>query len=105
MELVADKDALQPHDVTEKFGVTLVSGDEPEDIKKLEHQVLGTLKLSGTVWKVAADDSADEPTIWLWSDEMPEVAYMSPCEASLLIAALELAVHETTGTTGGVRGR
>lgn len=98
MELVADKDNFEPHDITEKFGVTLVSGDSSEDIKKLELQVLATLKLSGTVWKVAADDSADEPTIWLWNDDMGEVAYISPCEAKLLIAALKLAVHETTGT-------
>lgn len=97
MELVGDKDRVEPHTVTEVFGVTIVSGDSPEDIRKLEHQVVATLKLSGTVIKVAVDDSAEEPTIWIWTDEMAEVVYMSPCEAKLLISSLQLAVHESTG--------
>lgn len=96
MELVA-KDQLEPHTITEMFGVTLVSGDSPDDIKTLEHQVVATVKLSGTVIKVAVDDKAEEPTIWIWTDDMSEVAYMSPCEAKLLISSLQLAVHESTG--------
>lgn len=97
MELVSDSDDLDTHTVTEKFGVTLVSGDSSEDIKKLEHQAVATLKLSGTAWKIAVDDTNIEPTIWVWNDDMGEVSYMSPCEARLMISALELAVHESSG--------
>lgn len=97
MELVADKEPLTSQVVFETFGVKLIDEDSTEGTKRLEGQVLATLKLSGTIIKVAIDDQADDPTIWIWTDECAEPVWMSPTEAKLLIASLQLAVHEATG--------
>lgn len=97
IRLVSDEEDALSERCERELGITLAPGDSVEDIRRLELEIIATLKLSGTTIKVGVPRDTDEPSIWLWTDDAGEVTYISPVEARLLIASLQLAVHETTG--------
>lgn len=98
LTLVPDREDALSERCEQELGVTLAPGDTSEDIRRLELEVVASLKLSGTTIKVGVPrDSKD--TLWLWTDDAPEVTYMHACEAEVLIASLKLAVAEVRGET------
>lgn len=97
IRIVSDEGDVLTERCYRELGVTLAPGDSKEDVRRLESEVLATLKLSGTIIKIGVPRDTEEPTLWLWTDDAPEVTYMSPCEAKTLIATLQQAVHESTG--------
>jgi hypothetical protein len=67
-------------------------------LAKADHPI-ATLELSGTKVIVGIDESDSDPTLYL---SLPDIdpdrkAFMSPCETSLLIAALVAGHCQLTG--------